>query len=274
MDARRRDMRSIVGGLPQEQLQDATIRQRPKTQALQAPRGGPEIRRGEVPFTSTSPPLTKDCAGGGRWGQADAGARKSAVVRRAQNNFVGFVALNPAACPRHVACAPAIACGREPNRRLEVAPSSSRGWEAAVCKRVRHAPKLSNVYCAPDHRARAIRKMSAAALERVRRANQQRRDDVTAVGVDVASSARNLASPATPLLPREWPHSGASRCHDLTRPVLDSTAASCPRGHRMLTVRASPHLCPLAPLQLHARLRSCLRFSAGQGGTAARRQDG
>jgi hypothetical protein len=64
MDARRRDMRSIVGGLPQEQLQDATIRQRPKTQALQAPRGGPEIRRGEVPFTSTSPPLTKDCAGG------------------------------------------------------------------------------------------------------------------------------------------------------------------------------------------------------------------
>jgi hypothetical protein len=95
MDARRCDMRSIVGGLPQEQLQDATIRQRPKTQALQAPRGGPEIRRGEVPFTSTSPPLTKDCAGGGRWGQADAGARKSAVVRRAQNDFVGFVALNP-----------------------------------------------------------------------------------------------------------------------------------------------------------------------------------
>jgi hypothetical protein len=106
-----------------------------------------------------------------------------------------------------------------------------------VCKRVRHAPKLSNVYCAPDHRARAIRKMSAAALERVRRANQQRRDDVTAVGVDVASSARNLASPATPLLPREWPHSGASRCHGLTRPALDRSLVPArpphPHGARL-----------------------------------------
>jgi hypothetical protein len=36
-----------------------------KTQALQAPWGGPEIRRGEVPLlTRTSPQLTKDAQGG------------------------------------------------------------------------------------------------------------------------------------------------------------------------------------------------------------------
>jgi hypothetical protein len=103
VDAQRLDMRSIVGSLHMSCSQDATIKQRPKTQALQAPWEG--LRSAEGRFRSSPrrrPLLTKDYAGGQSWGQPDCWGSEegSRETRRGRNNLAHLLALStPAARP-------------------------------------------------------------------------------------------------------------------------------------------------------------------------------
>jgi hypothetical protein len=145
----------------------------PKTQALQAPWGGPEIRRGEVPpLTSTSLQLTKDAQGGNLGTGRCWGSRSG---RRERDSFVALVALST-----------------RPRARLSLsrATSSTRGRTVVVegCGVQASAPRRRSClmrsslaetgttdgrrYCAPGHsRARNSQKcpLQQLRIERVRR---------------------------------------------------------------------------------------------------------